>query len=153
MIRTRRTGKQIGYISNINITPFTDVCLVLLIIFMITAPTMIEKGLLVKLPSSTSADISMPRSITVRVTHDQQFYVNNEKVTYATLQEKIAEIHDATGARLLVFRGDEAIPYQTFIHVVDLARQVGVDDIGLATRKLPDVRRPVLEVPVPDHEQ
>ncbi|HEY3416487.1 MAG TPA: biopolymer transporter ExbD [Armatimonadota bacterium] len=147
MIRTKRTGKQIGFISNINITPFTDVCLVLLIIFMITAPTMIEKGLLVKLPSSSEANIELPRSVTVRVTRDQQYYVNNEKVAYANLQDKIAEIHAQTGAKLLVFRGDEAIPYQTFIQVVDLARQVGVDDIGLAARKIPGTHQPVTVVP------
>ena len=136
MIRSK-SSRQVKFVSEINITPFTDVCLVLLIIFMVTAPEMIreEKQFHLNLPKAATAEMPMPASVTVRITPDQQVFVNNSVSSFATLPEDIRKIHEATGTRLLVVKADETIPYRLVIETIDVARSVGVDQIGLATRK------------------
>lgn len=137
MIRTKRT-KSIKLITDINITPFTDVCLVLLIIFMVTASALTkETSLRVNLPKSTTANDALPTSVTVRITSSRHLFVNNQPVTsFADMEAKIAAHHNKYGTRLLVVRADEGIPYQLVINTIDVARKVGVDQIALATRQL-----------------
>jgi biopolymer transport protein ExbD len=135
MIRSK-SSRQVKFISEINITPFTDVCLVLLIIFMVTAPEMVrESQFHLNLPKATTAEAAMPTSVTVRITPEQQVYVNNAESSFATLQADIRAVHEKTGARLLVVKADESVPYKLVITTIDTARSVGVDQIGLATRK------------------
>jgi biopolymer transport protein ExbD len=137
MIRAKRT-RQVKFISEINITPFTDVCLVLLIIFMVTAPAMIkESNFHLNLPKAVNSDtVVLPSNVTVRITHEGAMYVNDTPVTHATLADAIAKVHAEKGARLLIVKADEAIPYREVINVIDVARSVGVDKIGLYTRKV-----------------
>ncbi|HOS42603.1 MAG TPA: biopolymer transporter ExbD [Armatimonadota bacterium] len=124
------------FISEINITPFTDVCLVLLIIFMVTAPEMVrESQFHLNLPKAATAEAAMPASVTVRITPEQQVFVNNTASSFATLREDIRTVHEETDARVLVVKADETIPYRLVIETIDTARSVGVDQIGLATRK------------------
>ena len=137
MIRTKR-NKSIKLITDINITPFTDVCLVLLIIFMVTASALTkETSLRVNLPKSATATDALPTSVTVRITSDRHIFVNDIPVTsLADMEAKIAAYHKQFGTRLLVVRADEGIPYQMVINTIDVARKVGVDQIALATRQL-----------------
>ena len=135
MIRTKRP-QFVKMISDINITPFTDVCLVLLIIFMVTASALTrESSLRVNLPRAATAEVPMASSLTVRITRDQELFLNYEKVTFGTLGPLIARHHEKYGTRLLVVRADEGIPYRLVIWAIDIARQAGVDQIALATRE------------------
>lgn len=136
MIRSKRT-KNIKMITDINITPFTDVCLVLLIIFMVTASALTkETSLRVNLPKSTTSIDAVPTSVTVRITPDLHLFLNNNPVpTFSKLQSLIAANHAKFGTRLLVVRADEGVPYKLVIQTIDVARKVGVDQIALATRQ------------------
>ncbi|OPZ85044.1 MAG: Biopolymer transport protein ExbD [bacterium ADurb.Bin429] len=135
MIRSK-SSRQVKFISDINITPFTDVCLVLLIIFMVTAPEMVrESQFHLSLPKAATAEAAMPASVTVRITPEQQVFVNNSESSFASLREDIRKVHEETKARLLVVKADETVPYRLVIETIDIARSEGVDQIGLATRK------------------
>jgi biopolymer transport protein ExbD len=77
----------------------------------------------VNLPRAATAEVSLASSLTVRITRDQQLYLNYEKVTFATLGPLIAKHHQEFGTRLLVVRADEGIPYRLVIWAIDIARQ------------------------------
>jgi biopolymer transport protein ExbD len=133
MIRSK-SSRRSHFISEINITPFTDVCLVLLIIFMVTAPAMVkEHQFRMNMPRSTTADTAQPATVTVDITTDQQVYVNQRKSSFAELATAIADTHARTGADILVVRADENVPYRLIIKTVDVARKAGVAKVNLAT--------------------
>ena len=146
MIRTRRSPYK-RMITDINITPFTDVCLVLLIIFMVTATALTkETNMRLNLPKAVTADSPLPASVTVKINHDQQMYLNydqfSSQVTFAELETRLRELRTEHGARLLVVKADEGVPYRLVISAIDTARKVGLDQIALATRE-PETRQPV----------
>ena len=135
MIRSKRSDK-VRIIKDINITPFTDVCLVLLIIFMVTASSLTkETSMNVNLPKAATADTPLPASVTVRITRDMKVYVNKDLIDYAILKPTLQKMHDTYDTELLVVKADEGIPYRLVIETIDTARQVGITQIGLATRQ------------------
>ncbi len=135
MIRSKR-APGVKLITGINITPFTDVCLVLLIIFMVTATALTkETSLNLNLPKASTPKQPLPTSVTVRITHEQQVYVNKDQVTFATLQDRLSQLRARLNTNTLVVKADEGVPYRLVIQTIDLARQVGLDQISLATRQ------------------
>ncbi|MHB9129842.1 MAG: ExbD/TolR family protein [Armatimonadota bacterium] len=143
MIRTRRAPTR-KMITDINITPFTDVCLVLLIIFMVTATSLTkESSLKLKLPQASPTEAPLPSNITVRITRDQQIYVNADLVSLSTLSNAIKTRHEKYGADLLVVKADEGVPYRLVVTTIDMARQVGVNQFALATRQPEGVSPPI----------
>ena len=124
--------------ADINVTPLVDVMLVLLIIFMITAP-MLHQGMEVDLPEATSAEnlemeIDDPLVLTIK--EDGLVYLRDKPVhpsqLVATLEPILARRQD----RQVFLRGDRDIPYGTFIGVVDLLYQGDIRQIGLVTEKI-----------------
>jgi len=135
MIRTKRSDK-VRIIKDINITPFTDVCLVLLIIFMVTATTLTKGASMnVNLPKAVTADKPMSASVTVTIKPGPQFTVNNEKVAYAALAPKLKQLHDTYKTDILVVDADKGIPYQYVIGTIDIGRQIGYVHVGLGTQR------------------
>jgi len=135
MIRTKRTDK-VRIIKDINITPFTDVCLVLLIIFMVTASALTkEKSLELDLPESSTADVLLDSSVTVRIAQDQQLYVNDNPIAYTELPSRLKAMRDKYGTKWLVIKADGHVPYQRFISVIDAGRKAGIAQYGLATQE------------------
>lgn len=134
MIRSKNQ-KINNQITGINITPFTDICLVLLIIFMVTANTLMrDNSVPINLPKATSSAKSMPKSVTVKIARDQRIFVNNVPVTAAALEPTLLH-HFNENTRILVVRADENVPYQSVIFAIDTARKVGIVEIALATRQ------------------
>ena len=139
MIRATSNPRK-RMITEINITPFTDVCLVLLIIFMVTATSLTRQAnLRIDLPKAVTAETALPASVTVQITRDQRVVLNydcyHSPVTFPVLAARLKHLHAAHGTRLLVVQADEGIPYRLVIETIDTARQVGLDQIALATRK------------------
>ena len=135
MIRTKRQDNS-RRIYGINITPFTDICLVLLIIFMVTASALTQEASLnVELPKASTAEAAMPTSVTVRITRDQQLLVNKEPVTAAQLATRLKQFQAKYDTEVLVIEADEGVPYRLVISTIDTARQVGIAKFGLAVRQ------------------
>lgn len=139
MIRTKRNDKN-RMITDINITPFTDICLVLLIIFMINANAFSQRESGINLPipkASASAVFPMPPLI-LRIEQGPKLFLNSDPVTFEKLGTAIAKMPKGPNNSLqMVVRADKSIPYEYVIQAIDLAGQSGVSDILLATR-LPD---------------
>ncbi len=119
--------------ADINVTPFVDVMLVLLIIFMVTAPMMIQ-GVNVSLPETTAAPlISDEERLLVTIDTDSRIYVNDYPVTADFLKDKLENILMGRSERDVYLRADKAIPYGTVVYVMSQIKKAGVDKLGLVT--------------------
>jgi biopolymer transport protein TolR len=127
-------GNSNGMVSEINVTPLVDVMLVLLIIFMVTAP-MMTQGVDVKLPESSAPAIpSDDERLVVTITQDHKIYINDNLVESSELESKLAAITQNRLDRKGVFlRADEKIPYGYVMEVMGLIREAGIDQIGMVT--------------------
>jgi biopolymer transport protein TolR len=127
-------GTSKGMVSEINVTPLVDVMLVLLIIFMVTAP-MMTQGVDVKLPESSAPAIpSDDERLVVTVTQDRKIYINDNLIEAGELESKLAAITENRLDRRGVFlRADEQIPYGYVMQVMGMIRQAGIDQIGMVT--------------------
>jgi biopolymer transport protein TolR len=123
-----------GIVSDINVTPLVDVMLVLLIIFMVTAP-MMTQGVDVKLPESSAPAIpSDDERLVVTVTEDRKVYINENLVEPGELESKLAAItQNRLDHKGVFLRADEKIPYGYVMEVMGLIRQAGIDQIGMVT--------------------
>ena len=138
MIRTTQstTSRQI---SGINITPFTDIVLVLLIIFMVAVPSMTtsrNNGFLFPLPkASVNADLPTTPVI-VYLKADGSMKLNDTPVTFPTLSQRLLqEIAGRQGQPLtMVIRAEKIVPYQQIITTIDIARNNGINQIGFGTQ-------------------
>ena len=122
--------------SDINVTPFVDVMLVLLIIFMVTAPLMIQ-GIDVSLPA-TAADPLPTETEPLMVTIDKQnqVYINDYHVTLDFLQEKLAKIMEGREDRQVFLRGDKTVAYGMVLTVMSEIKGAGIQNIGMVTAPL-----------------
>ena len=122
-----------GAFSEINVTPFVDVMLVLLIIFMVTAP-MMQQGLDIDLPETTTQPIRVkddPLILTVK--KDGGYFLGKKEIQIAELQERLVAIFDARGSKDLFLRADKAAPYGTVVKAMAAARAAGATQLGVVT--------------------
>jgi biopolymer transport protein TolR len=129
-----------GIISEINITPLTDVMLVLLIIFMVTATFFVaEPAMQVELPPAVTSELVTKEDgeITVVVKQDGSMTVNDRPTTEAGLADALLEAARGTHAdkKVVVVRGDREAAYGRVIWIMDAARLVGLRNVSLATEK------------------
>lgn len=130
-------GSGGNVVSEINVTPLVDVMLVLLIIFMVTAP-MMTQGIDVKLPESSAPAIpSDEERLIVSVGQDKKIFINKDEVDLQSLGGKISAMYENRKDRHGVFlRADEAIPYGYVVQVMGAIRQAGIDQIGMVTEPM-----------------
>ena len=142
--RSRRGRRVSSSLAEINVVPLVDVMLVLLIIFMITAPLM-QRGIDVKLPTSRRAapiSSTMPLFVTVPVTYrkDQRVMLGDESISVDVLNERIRQALLTRSDKQVFLRLDGGVQAQEFMNVIDQLRSGGVENIGLVAEP-PDVPR------------
>jgi biopolymer transport protein ExbD len=120
-----------GLFAGINITPFTDVVLVLLIIFMIATPILIQAGLKVNLPKAANADVHSEKNIVITIDSSGSVFLDNEKVVIQDLRVKIAALLKQKPDAPVVVMGDKEVRYDLVIQVLDMARAGGVTKLSL----------------------
>lgn len=121
-------------VADINVTPFVDVMLVLLVIFMVTAPMMMQ-GVDVKLPQvQTPAIETKEERLVITVTGDRKIFVNEYEVSFQDLIPKLEAIYANRSGKAGVFiRADETLPYGFVMEVMGKIRQAGIEEIGMVT--------------------
>ena len=126
-------GSSGSFMSDINVTPFVDVMLVLLIIFMVTAPMMMQ-GVDVSLPEATSEPLDSEKDhLIITIDQENQVYINDYKVTVEFLGEKLAKILEGRDERGVFLKADENIPWGTVAKVMAEIKNAGVEKLGMVT--------------------
>jgi biopolymer transport protein ExbD len=118
-------------VAEINITPLTDIFLVLLIIFMITSSAMIESGGKVNLPKAVATQ-SETRGTTVTLTPKREIYVNQKKVTDETLESTLREALSTSPDKTVILRGDRDVLLGETVKVMSIVKRAGASEIAIA---------------------
>jgi len=128
-------------ISQINVTPLVDVMLVLLIIFMVTAP-ILQQGVPVDLPRVAAGPLTgQEEQLVVNVAKGGRLYLNDTPMPADVLTQKLRAIAAARPDRQLYVRADQAVSYGEVMRVMGAARDAGIVRVGLVTEPPPDRRR------------
>jgi biopolymer transport protein TolR len=129
------SSDELGDMAEINVTPLVDVMLVLLIIFMITAP-MLTQGLDVALPQAEgrSFELASNNPAKVTVTSAGAVYVDGTAVGSANLELSLGPMLRARGIKRALLEADEGVPYGRVVGVLDVMNRAGVQQLGMITR-------------------
>ena len=138
--RAGRGRRVVSSLAEINVVPLVDVMLVLLIIFMVTAP-LIQRGIDVKLPVSRRAtqvagdrvEITIPDSFR----QSRFVYIGKEQVRAEVFQERIRQQMETRTDKEVSLRGDATVQYQDLMDIIDMLKAAGVQNIGMVARMAP----------------
>jgi biopolymer transport protein ExbD len=125
-----------GIVAEINITPLTDVFLVLLVIFMVTTSVIQNQGKNIDLPGADVHD-ETPQGVTVTVGADGEMMINDMVVTEDQLFEVLEAALSDAREKIVVLRGDQAVLLGQAVNILDVAQQAGARGIALATKPKP----------------
>ncbi|MFQ5668148.1 MAG: protein TolR [Candidatus Binatia bacterium] len=136
-------GQGSGAISNINVTPLVDVMLVLLVIFMVTAP-ILQQGVSINLPKVKAAALpGKEQQLVVAVKRTGQVYLNDAPVALRALGPKLQAILQLRPDRQVFLRADQDVRYGAVMQVIAMVKEAGVERLGMVTEPL--VRRRALQ--------
>ena len=128
-----RSRRQIGTsLSEINVTPFVDVMLVLLVIFMVTAP-MMQSGISINLPQAETNSAPSEEGLTLSVTKDQYIHFGENTVNINLLERRLTEYFYNKPKKVVYLKADEALPYGFIVRIMDITKKAGVELIGIVT--------------------
>ena len=122
-------------IAEINITPLTDVFLVLLIIFMVTSSVIANTGKKVDLPEAVQQSQTPPKAVNVTITEDGIVQVNDQVVKLQRLRAHLEKALAATENKTVILRGDRKVVLEQAVYVLDQAQLAGAEGFALATKK------------------
>ena len=135
-------ARKKGFVSEINVTPFVDVMMVLLIIFMVTAP-MMESGLDVDLPQAKQVD-NLPTDaehLVLTVREDGTLFLDTYKVTLEELEGRLSTLVKDKG-RALFHQADKAVPYGVVVDVMGRIKAAGIEKLGVVAMPTTETAKP-----------
>lgn len=125
--------RQMGTsLSEINVTPFVDVVLVLLIIFMVTAP-MMTSGIGINLPQAETETAPAEEGLTLTITKDHYIHVGPTIININLLEKKLKEYFYGKSKKVIYLQADKDLPYGFVVDILDITKKVGIEVIGLVT--------------------
>ncbi len=130
----RESGDPFDHLADINVTPLVDVMLVLLIIFMVTAP-MLHQGVAVALPKTATTNLpaTMEDPVVLSITKEGLYYINETPVARGLLRERLERFLGGRRDRIILLKADRALSYGTVIETFDLLNRMGIENIGAVT--------------------
>jgi len=132
------SGNRDQLMSDINVTPFVDVMLVLLIIFMVTAPMMMQ-GVDVSLPEATSEPLPAETDqLIITINKDGQIFISDYQVGIGLLQDKLRKVIENRKDQEVYLKADKTIPYGMVVRVMSEVKGAGVEKLGMVTEPLSD---------------
>jgi biopolymer transport protein TolR len=121
------------FLAEINVTPFVDVMLVLLIIFMVTAP-MMQEGINVNLPQAQGKSLpSKEKRITISITKSSEIFLNERKVEFSLLEDTLKKIYQNRSDREIFLRADQTVPYGFVVKTMGAIKSAGIEQLGMIT--------------------
>lgn len=125
------TDEHSEIVAEINITPLTDIFLVLLIIFMITSSAMVESGGKVNLPKAVATQ-SESRGTTVTLTPKREIFVNQKLVSEEALEKTLQETLSRSADKIVILRGDRDVLLGETVKVMSIIKRAGASEIAIA---------------------
>ena len=139
MAFSSRSGGQIRTqtaLAEINITPLVDVVLVLLLIFMLTAPVL-QSGVEVAIPKTRSVNQLTEERMVVTIDKDQNVFLQDKPVNVNDLPKLLADVGNGDPAKRIIYlRADEQVPFGAFASVMDAVKRAGITNISIVTRPI-----------------
>ncbi len=131
----RAPGRKQKLIAEINITPFTDVILVLLIIFMITTPLILQSNIRVNLPGSTTGKpLQETRQISITVTNEGMIYLDSKLISRKALKADVARIHQDNPELEVILFSDKMVRFKDIVGLLDIFNELGIKNLNIATK-------------------
>ena len=135
-MKRERPGQRI--LTEINITPFTDVILVLLIIFIVATPLLLESNISVRLPRTVSAPpLTDIEQLYITVTNESLVYLNKDLVTRKELKERMKVLHQRNPDRPVLLRADKSVRFENIVEIFDTLSAIGVKNLNIAGMPIP----------------
>lgn len=135
MAFTNNKGRTQSSLSEINITPFVDVVLVLLVMFMVTAP-ILQSGIEVEVPKTKTVKEITEERLVITIDKDQRVYLGNDPININEISGRLHEkIRDPRGQSVFI-RSDENVPFGAFATVMDAVKQTGITNVSIVTQPL-----------------
>jgi len=127
-----KSGKYTN-LSEINVTSLVDVTLVLLIVFMITAP-LLRSGMKVELPQTVAKEINPSDSIVLSVSENGALFWNKEKISLPVLRERLTKRKASNRLKPILLQGDKQVGYGHIIAVMDIIKELEIPNLGLVLK-------------------
>ena len=135
MAFTNNKGRTQSSLSEINITPFVDVVLVLLVMFMVTAP-ILQSGIEVDVPKTKTVKEITEERLVITIDKDQRVFLRNDPININEIADRLHEkIRDPQGQSVFI-RSDENVPFGAFATVMDAVKQTGITNVSIVTQPL-----------------
>jgi biopolymer transport protein TolR len=132
---TNNKGRTQSSLSEINITPFVDVVLVLLVMFMVTAP-ILQSGIEVDVPKTKTVKEISEERLVITIDKDQKVYLGNDPININEIADRLHDkIRDPQGQSVFI-RSDENVPFGAFATVMDAVKQTGITNVSIVTQPL-----------------
>ncbi len=130
----RQSGDPFDHLADINVTPLVDVMLVLLIIFMVTAP-MLHQGISVALPKTATTNLrsGLEDPIVLSISRDGLFYINETPVARGLLKDRLRAILRNHREKAVLLKADRSLSYGTVVETLDLLNRMGIESLGMIT--------------------
>ena len=124
-----------GAIADINITPFVDIILVVLIIFMLATPVIMNPGIKVNLPQAASGESTTPSQLTISIKQDGGVYLNGEVLDRENIRASIQALMAENPDTQAILAADKDVPHGLVIQVLDEVKSAGVKKFAISTQK------------------
>lgn len=135
MAFTNNKGRTQSSLSDINVTPFVDVVLVLLVMFMVTAP-ILQSGIEVEVPKTKTVKEISEERLVITIDKDQRVFLGNDPININEIADRLHEkIRDPQGQSVFI-RSDENVPFGAFATVMDAVKQTGITNVSIVTQPL-----------------
>jgi biopolymer transport protein TolR len=132
---TSSNGQTRSSLADINITPLVDVVLVLLVIFMITAPVL-QSGIEVNVPKTRTVREITEERMVVTIDHDQKVFLGDQAVNIHELPQKLHRAGTDPAHQVIYLRADQTVPFGAFANVMDAVKQAGITNVSIVTQPL-----------------
>ena len=120
------------FMAEINVIPLVDVVLVLLIIFMVTAP-MLSRGIDINLPKSATNTIKPETRAVLSIERDRRLFLDKDPVSPVQLERKLRTLKDQSSEVSVYLRADQDVPYGIVVEVMDSVKKAGIEKLGMVT--------------------
>ena len=124
-----------GTLADINVTPLVDVVLVLLVVFMITAPVL-QSGIEVNVPKTRTVREITEQRLVVTIDHDQKIFLGDQPINIHELAQKLQQSGSDPAHQIIYLRADQTVPFGAFASVMDAVKQAGITNVSIVTQPL-----------------